>query len=181
MLATVALAWAGMIVGHVVSYVLAYPAEEEREAHLLVTGHGSFRFALMSLVAVIPAVLLVTVLRAVSSDHRPKILRTALVLAALQVPAFALLELVERDLSLAQALTDRAHVVGLVVQVLGALLSSVVIAMLFRGVRVLAARLRRAAFTAPESTPRPRRRETARRLILLVSARLRAPPLRLAA
>src|SRR5918992_264136 len=108
--------WAGVVAGHLGGYLLAIPGGERRSAHLEATGHGGFGM-LVTAAAVAGAVALLCTMvggRAERSRIRP--VQTTLLLAAVQVPAFLLLEVAERGYSPAAAVSDPSVVVGLGVQ-----------------------------------------------------------------
>jgi hypothetical protein len=108
-------AWVGLVAGHVVAYAVAYPSGAVRHAHLLLTGHGWMGPALLSLAATIPAVIAAAAVRTARAGPvatGP----TAIRLAAVQVPAFLLVEMAERH-DLGAALADPAVLAGLALQV----------------------------------------------------------------
>ncbi len=166
-------AWAGLVIGHLLAYALAYPEEGTRRAHLAATGHGWLDIVSLSLLAVIPAVLLLTTEGAIR--RRPAVTGWSR-LAALQVPAFLLIELAERGSAIGGAFTDPAVLLGLVLQ----LVVAGVAALLLRGFSVLVAavarprqareRAERARFPALPQIASPH-------LVRLVRSRRRAPPL----
>lgn len=178
---TAGLAWVGVVVGHLLAYVVAYPAEQVREGELEATGHGSFEFAIIAAIAIVPAVLVFAATSALSARRRPSVLRTALLLAPLQLVAFALLELLERDGSFTQALAEPAVLLGFAVQVVVALVSSLLLAGFCRAVRALAARDGGTHSFVETPLWRPVDFLVPSRLAFLVSTGRRAPPLPLAA
>lgn len=170
------IASAGVVVGHCLAYLLAYPPARARAAYLSSTGHGSFdRLVPIAAVgALVAAILLAR--RALAGGDAPPAPVTAAHLAAIQLPAFALLEAAERGFSWTAAATDPAVAVGLVLQVLLALGSALLVAPFVRAVRRIAGR--RVRLPQPTRALRPSRtRPFVGRAPHLASARRRAPPL----
>jgi hypothetical protein len=137
------LAAGGVVLGHLLAYVLAFPDDHERHEHLAATGHGSFQLLgllTLAVAGVCPVVLGAWALR----DGGGFPLRSAaLLLGCLQVPAFLLLELVERHLDLPLTLTDRGVLAGLVLQVVVALAITILLRAFVRAVQLTARLLRR--------------------------------------
>lgn len=170
------IASAGVVVGHCLAYLLAYPPAAARTAHLSSTGHGSFD-RLLPIAAV--GALLATILlarRALAGGDAPPAAATAARLAAIQLPAFALLEIAERGSSWTAAATDPAVVVGLMLQVLLAIGSALLVAPFVRVVRRIAGRRARRPDPVRALLPSRTRRLTGR-APHLARARRRAPPL----
>jgi hypothetical protein len=170
-------AWAGLVLGHLLAYALAYPEKGARRAHLAATGHGWLDLVSLSLLAVIPAVLLLTTASAIRG--RPAVTAWSR-LAALQVPAFLLIELAERGSAIGGAFSDPAVLLGMVLQ----LVVAGVAALLLRGFAVLVAavarrRHSRERIEGPDSPAMPRLAPP--HLLRLVRARRRAPPVPIAA
>jgi hypothetical protein len=171
-------AWAGLVLGHLLAYALAYPGEAARRSHLAGTGHGWLDVVTLSLLAVVPAVLALTAIRSLSAGSRGT---TWIRLAALQVPAFLLIEVAERGASFDRALTDPAVLLGLAVQVVVAAVAALLLRGFSRTVAAVAARRRPSrapsatapAVAAPDVEPP--------HLVRLVRSRRRAPPLPIAA
>lgn len=132
-------AWAGLVLGHLLAYALAYPDPVGRRAHLAGTGHGWLDLVTLSLLAVVPAVLALTAVRALRGGHGGA---TWLRLSALQVPAFLLIEVFERGSSIHRAFTDPAVLLGLMVQVVVAAVTALLLGGLGRAVAAVAGRLR---------------------------------------
>lgn len=173
---TIAAAWAGVVVGHLAACFLAYPSAEARHVHLAVSGHSWMGIAAASLSAVVPIILLSVGVRAVSG--RPwSGSALALRLVAIQVPAFLLLEVVERRGSLVRALTDPAVFIGLVLQPLVAVVTAWLLDLFGRAVLAVAARLRPPRRRVHPSPPRPVPATFAPRLRLTRPLGGRAPPL----
>jgi hypothetical protein len=171
-------AWAGLVLGHLLAYALAYPGEASRRAHLAGTGHGWLDVVTLSLMAVVPAVLALTAIRSLRDGSR----RTTWVrLASLQVPAFLLIEVAERGASFDRALTDPAVLLGLVVQVLVAAVAALLLRGFSRAVAAAAARVRSRRAPAPTGRGYTDPDLAPPHLLRLVRARRRAPPLPIAA
>jgi hypothetical protein len=171
------LAWSGVVLGHLCAYLLAYPAEAERATRLADTGHGSFPLLLVSALAAIPGILSLLAVRVMRGDRSPSLFSTAVWLAAIQVPAFLAMEFFERGLSLEQMVLEPAVLVGLVIQVLVAVISAVLVKTFVRAVVALTSRLRRLPRQAPARLLAPTMGHRPKRLVFLTSARRRAPPL----
>jgi hypothetical protein len=181
LLAIGGLAWSGVLLGHLLAYVLAHPAEAERSARLANSGHDSFPLLLISALAGIPAVLSLLAVRVIRGDRSPAFLSIALCLAAIQVPTFLAMEFFERGMSFERMLLEPAVSIGVGIQVLVAFISAVLVRTFVRAVGALTARRSRLLPAEPrarELTPVSHPR--ARRLDFLISAQHRAPPLSLA-
>ncbi len=174
---TVATAWIGVVAGHIVAYLLGYPSAGPRHAHLAVTGHSWVGLATASLLAVVPVVLLAVAVRAVRSEGSWSGSSLALRLIAIQVPAFALIEVLERQWSPGRTLADPAVFIGLVLQPLVAVLAAWLLDLFGKAVRAAVARLRRSLRRAPRSLPRRGLAQPRLRDELVLQARRRAPPL----
>jgi hypothetical protein len=175
-LLTVAAAWVGVVAGHIVAYLLAYPSAGPRHAHLAVTGHSWTGVATSSLLAVVPVVLLAAGLLAIRSKASWSGSSLAFRLMAVQVPALALIEVMERQWSVGATLADPAVFLGLVLQPLIAVLAAWALDLVGRAVRAVVERLRRSRREAPRPSPRPVLAQVRPRLRLLFPARRRAPP-----
>jgi len=149
-LASLPLALGGIVAGHALAYALAYPIRVVRDAHLEQTGHDGFSVLLLAGLLASGAAILSLGIRSI---RRAPASPGAWALLCLQVPAFALLELAERGFDASAFARDPAVVLGLLLQVVLA----VVIAALARGA-VAVGRL----FATPP--PRPAR---GRRTIML--------------
>lgn len=172
---TIACAWVGVVAGHLAACFLAYPSAEARHVHLAVSGHSWVGMAAASLSAAVPIILLSAGVRAVTG--RPwSGSGLALRLVSIQVPAFVLLEVVERRGSLTKALTDPAVFIGLVLQPLLAVVTAWLLDFFGRAVRAVAERLRLRPQRAPRSFPRPVLETIRPRLGLLLPIGRRAPP-----
>jgi hypothetical protein len=171
-------AWVGVVIGHLTAYLLAYPIEGARHYHLEVTGHSWVGMAAASALAIVPVVFLAVGIRALGSNDPWSRGGLAFRLAAVQVPAFAAIEVLERGGSVARTVSDPAVLIGLVVLPLVALLAAWLLGLLHRAVRaVLGARPPRRR-VAERSFPGPILTGVPPRLRLLLPARRRAPPLR---
>jgi hypothetical protein len=171
-----AVAWVGVVLGHVTAYLLAYPVEGPRHDHLASTGHTWVGVAEASLLALIPVILLTVMIRASRPRGSWSGSGLALRLAAVQVPAFSAIEIVERG-SVVRTVTDPAVLIGLALLPLVAVLAAWLLGLLHRAVRaVLGARSPRRRPSA-RSFPRPVLARVPPRLRLLLPTRRRAPPL----
>jgi hypothetical protein len=175
-LITVTTAWIGVVAGHIVAYLLGYPGAGPRHAHLAVTGHSWVGLATASLLAVVPVVLLAVAVRAVRTEGPWSGGSLALRLAVIQAPAFALIELLERQWSAGRTAADPAVFIGLVLQPLVAVIAAWILDLFRRTIRAVVSRLRRRRLAAPRSFPEPVLRQVPTRHRLLLPARRRAPP-----
>jgi hypothetical protein len=173
--------WTGLVLGHLLTYVVAYPDSRTRHLHLALTGHGWMELAAASLVAAIPAVLVLQAIRA-SRDPPAGPAGWLRRLVVAQAGGFAVVELVERHLSVVETATDPALLVGLVVQVLVAAVAALLLHAFGRAVHAVVTRSRFPNQPPAIPPPRPPLRDLpARRLSHLIRARRRAPPLSLPA
>jgi hypothetical protein len=165
-------AWAGLVIGHLLAYGLAYPEEGTRRAHLAATGHGWLDLATLSVLALIPAVLILTSFSGLRGRAPTS---TWMRLSALQVPAFLLIEVAERGTAVGEAFSDPAVLLGVGVQVLVAALA----ALLLRAVTaIMVAAAGPRVRTQSEPISPPALPELApSHLVRLVRSRRRAPPL----
>jgi hypothetical protein len=172
---TIAIAWVGVVLGHLAAYLLTYPSQYVRHVHLALTGHSWLGLAKGSVAAIVPVLILVVVVRALVSRRLwsgPRLVGTLL---AIQIPVFATIEAVERG-SVAGAAADPAVFVGLVLQVVLAVVAAWLIEALTRAVLAVARTLashhpRARSASAPALDEYPPRHD------LLLPARRRAPPL----
>lgn len=176
LLLTVAIAWTGVVGGHLVAYLLTYPSGGFRHVHLAVTGHSWLGFATASVLAMIPVILLAAGVHSLRASTGWSGRALSLRLAAIQVPAFLLIEIVEREWSLGRAVSDPAVLVGLILQPLVAVFAAWILELLGRAVRGIAALLRPRPDT-PRYLPRPGLRLDPPRRWVFLPARRRAPPL----
>jgi hypothetical protein len=174
--AVAGLAWGGTIMGHLLSYLLAYPEGPARTGHLAATGHGSFRVAVLTAVAALAIGAGLTVLRALRPRSSFVLRQLALTLAAIQLPGFAFLETAERGFDAAAAVGDPAVLVGLVLQPVLALVLAIAVVGLARSVRALFVTPRRAGRPSSQAEPPPPA-PFVDRLGFLRPRPLRAPPL----
>jgi hypothetical protein len=170
-------AWAGLVLGHFAAYLAAYPSRADRAAHLVATGHDWLATVAVSTV-VAGAVALAATIRGGLREGPGSPGRTAILLVSLQVPAFALIELAERGFDVAAASGDPGFLAGLIIQVAVGAGAAVLLDLIARGTRSVAARLRR-----PPVPVRPVRRAPPPSLLVapppdafLIGARRRAPP-----
>jgi hypothetical protein len=172
---TAATGWAGVVAGHLAACFLTYPNAHARHVHLESSGHGWVGLAVPSLLAVIPVVLLAAAIRAVEGSTWSGS-RLAFRLAAIQLPAFAVLELITGPGS-ERTPGDPAVFVGLALQPLVAVLSAWLLDLFGRAVRAVVVRRPATPRVTPRSFPRPALELPPSRLRFLLPARLRAPPL----
>jgi hypothetical protein len=169
---TVAIAWVGVALGHLAAYVLTYPNQTVRHIHLTITGHSWLGLATASLLAVIPVIVLAVVVRALRTGVAGP--AGALRLASIQVPAFGLVEILERG-SFEDAVADPAVFVGLALQIVFAVLGAWLVEVLGRAALAVACK-----FALPRGRDRSRARPhvgpSVPRLHLLSSVRRRGPP-----
>jgi hypothetical protein len=165
-------AWAGLVLGHLLAYAVAYPDDGIRQAHLAATGHGWLDLVTLSLLAVIPAVVVLTSASALRG--RPAGVTWSRI-AALQVPAFLLIEVAERGSAIGGAFSDPAVLLGIAVQ----LVVAAAAALLLRAVAaivVAAVRTRRVRTPARTAPPPVLHHLVPPYLVHLVRSRRRAPP-----
>jgi hypothetical protein len=171
-----AVAWVGVVLGHVTAYLLAYPVEGPRHDHLASTGHTWVGVAEASLLALVPVILLAVMIRASRPGGSWSVSGLALRLAAVQIPSFAAIEIFERG-SVVRTVTDPAVLIGLALLPLVAMLAAWLLGLLHCAVRaVLGARPPRLR-PSLRSFPRPVLASVPPRLRLLLPTRRRAPPL----
>ena len=175
-LLTIAIAWVGVVAGHASSYVLTYPANGLRHTHLAVTGHTWLGLAAASLIALIPVILLAIGMHAARSSAPWSGPRVALLLTAIQVPAFAAIESMERGWSVGEALSDPAVFVGLMLQPLLAVVATWALELLRRTVQAMVDRRRTLLREHAAPFPPPASGPPSTRYWLLWSSRRRAPP-----
>lgn len=167
----VGLAWSGVVVGHGVGYA----GENLGAPNLAATGHGSFSVALVSGIAILPAVLSLLAVRALNIGKPSEVLHPAAWLAGIQLPIFAVMELVERGMAVDVAVLDPSFLIGVVLQLLVVLVSSVLMAVLVRVLRSLVGPLCLRAGGGGERSRIPVDPYLSP-LVCLIAVRLRAPP-----
>jgi hypothetical protein len=171
---TIGIAWVGVVVGHLVAYLLTYPTQTVRHVHLQLTGHSWMGLAAVSLLAVIPVVVLAVAIRALRSPGSWTGPALVARLLTIQIPVFGAIEILERG-SVTAAAADPAAFVGLVLQVVFAVLAAWLVGVLTRVVLAVVRRFEspraRATSPAPPSVDAP-----PPRLELLFPSRRRAPP-----
>ena len=179
MLAVGGLAWVGMVTGHLLAYAVVYPRPSHRMEHLLATGHGTLPFHAICALSCAPAVLAVVGLLRLRGRAAPR--PTALWLAAMQILGFALVESIERGSSAGSLLGEPAFLLGLVLQVVIALLAAALIRVVARAVSMLLVRPE-ANEKAPQRIPSPAHGAArANPFTFLVCSPRRAPPVPVAA
>lgn len=112
-----ALTLPGLVLGHVLAYVIAYPSAPEKALHLGNHSHGPFPGIVLIAFLVLPLALGAAALHGLRSERRVPLWRTAVALGWLQCSAFTLLELVERGLHLTETITDPAVGIGALIQI----------------------------------------------------------------
>jgi hypothetical protein len=175
-LLTTAIAWVGVVIGHLAAYVLTYPAQGFRHIHLALSGHSWSGLATASLFAVVPVILLTVIVRSLRAGATWSGGALALRLAAIQVPAFLAIEVMERGWSVGRTISDPAVFVGLVLQPLVAVIAAWIVELLSRTVRAIATLLAPPPVAAPRSLPRPGLQVSPPRPWASFPSRLRAPP-----
>ena len=173
---TALLAWIGVVVGHLVAYLLTYPHQDSRHVHLDISGHEWLSLGTASLLAAIPVVLLMVALRSVRSGVPWTGPALALRLLVVQIPAFATIEVAERGWSVQEALLDPAVFVGLVLQPFLAVVAAWLLDLWHRAVRAIVVRLQTPRRSTARSFPCPDLETPPRRSRLLFPSRRRAPP-----
>lgn len=169
------MAWGGVVAGHLLAYAVAHPHPAIRHEQLAVTGHGSFH-AMLLLAALSSGLGLASAgVRSLRGRAVPRGSSTALVLAAIQIPAFALMDLAERGFSLSSFVTDPAVPLGLVLQVVFALVLSRLMRVVAWAVRSVTRGRRRSLRVADAAACRDDRAGP-RAADLIASRPLRAPP-----
>lgn len=145
-----ALAFSGVVAGHMGSYIASEPEPHHRELLLEETGHGSWwvigaALALAFLIGSIGAFVAHRLHRGGSPGARPQLVaHLSARLAPLQVAGFVILEATERTYagSLSQLLHERVFWVGIIVQILVAVLASLLFAVIGLAVEAILERLR---------------------------------------
>jgi hypothetical protein len=166
----------GIVVGHLLAYLAAFPASTERHAHLAATGHGSFESLVGLGIAAGALAVAAIAARSLRSTGGLDRRQTALILGPLQVAGFACLEISERGFSLAAAAADPAVVLGLAIQLAVAIAVAFLLAGLVCAVRAIAARFHRRFDRGASATSAPGRSVAVRPAALFAHAPRRAPP-----
>jgi hypothetical protein len=173
-LAVGGLAWVGMVAGHLLAYALVYPLPHDRMEHLAATGHGTLPLHAICALACAPAVITVVAILRLRQREAPR--PTAQWLAAIQILGFVLVESVERGSSAGSLLGDPAFLLGLVLQVVIALLAAGLVRVVTRAVSMLVSQPQ-ANGKAPRRIPSPAPGAVrADPLTFLVYSPRRAPP-----
>jgi hypothetical protein len=138
-----AFAVGGLLVGHAISYLIAVPDPYHRDLVLARTGHGYLptvaELALVMVLAAAASVVGRTLRRGAGPE--PSFASIAVRLAALQVVAFAGQEVTERlvaHVPLAELMRDHVLVIGLVTQVVVAVLGALILGLLSRAAATVA-------------------------------------------
>lgn len=174
---TATVAWVGVVIGHLVAYLVSYPTEGIRHVHLALTGHSWIGLATTSLLAAVPVLLVLVVVRSFRSKSPWAGGELALRLAAIQLPAFLAIEVIERQGSVARALSDPAVFLGLALQPLLVVLAAWVLDLVRRTVRTIVAWLAGRRFAKARPAPSTAPDHPAIRAWLLPPSRRRGPPL----
>lgn len=175
------LAAAGVLVAHGVAYLLAIPNPSLRQQVLESTGHGSRIFLIAAALGVAVAGLARLALGPPDDrvTGRGAFTFAAPRLAVLQVAGFALLEFTERwyaHADLAHTLAEPAVVIGLVLQIVAALVGSAIVRLLAAAICRLT-RLRGVTAARARDAARPRCRIWVPAVSLASGgATLRGPP-----
>jgi hypothetical protein len=131
-------------------------------------------------IAAVPGVVVIVALHAVRAERGLRALPTAGLLAAIQLPLFLGLEVLERVVAPEPFALEPAVGVGVLIQVAAVIVGTLVLAAVVHVARALkGARGKRSEATKPRGFPEVNRRPE--HLLLLISTRRRAPPLPLAA
>lgn len=179
------LAFAGLLIGHFISFLVVVPDAEVRHAVLEATGHGAHGLFVplaggALLAAVIGAAAHQLCYRGPGGRRGPRFVGLALGLWALQTGGFVALEVTERVLSAhapLELLHEPTFLVGLLVQAAIALLGAVLLVLLSASVAALRRLLARPT-SDPVPPPRPFVRiQAAARSIARSAWNLRGPPI----
>jgi hypothetical protein len=145
-LPTFCFAFVGLIVGHLLSYLIAFPDAARRDAVLAAAGHAYLHLAGDVAVVLAFAAVVTAMLRAAAErggTELPSGVRLAWRLGALQAGAFVAMEVGERLVSgsgLGELFADHLFGVGVVVQLVIASLGAILLRWLGRvAVRIAAA------------------------------------------
>ena len=184
-LSTIGLAFAGLIGGHAIGYAIAVPDVHHRAALVSATGHGYLPSASWASIVLGLAAVTAGVASGYVGRRRRTgagFSRTASRLVPVQAGAFLLLELFERLASGApvESFSLRLIVVGVLTQILVALLLAVVLVGLRRAGAMLG-REPRLALSQTITEGLPREEGPARGRLDRRTERARAPPLARAA
>jgi hypothetical protein len=183
-LPTFCFAFVGLIVGHLLSYLIAIPEAARRDAVLAESGHTYLHLAGDVAIVLAFAAVVTVGLRAAAgrgSTEMPSGVRLAWRLGALQAGAFVAMELGERLVSgtgFGELFTDHLFGIGIVVQLVIASVGALLLLWLGRVVVRIAAALARSPLRRPAGTTwiRPGSALAPRRAFAgIVTAR--APPL----
>jgi uncharacterized membrane protein required for colicin V production len=168
----------GLVLGHCMAYLLAYPSAEERAHHLQHTGHETIAMLTVAALFLLPVALGFAAMGGLRPGDRSTVHRMALRLAALQCAAFLALELTERGLHLTTTVTDPAVLVGTAIQLPVALGLAHLVAGFVLGLHQLIIRwqIRPMQLSPPKLTWSYRRPGPVCRTAFLLYVHERAPP-----
>jgi hypothetical protein len=175
----------GLLLGHTLSYALAVPDPHHRDLILSRTGHGYLPAAGQVAVMLVLAAVAAIIARAWSTRDRGQPERFCWIagtLAALQIGAFAVQEVLERVVAgapLGDLVRDHLLVTGIVAQVAVALVGAALLTWFARA----SARIVRTAVTQRIALPRPilaqalpARLDRPRGRLVVSARNVRAPP-----
>ena len=177
------LAFSGVILAHLLAYVLVAPDDHHRAELLESTGHGSWAIVVGLALAALVATLAGFALRVARRPAtRPPFWSCALRLAALQAIGFAGLETVERSLHQGlhpDILVEPVFLIGVVAQLVVAVVGAGLLTLFARAIQHLIARRRSSLPRRPAPAFAPVLRSVPpRRLIASGDGTLRGPPVR---
>jgi hypothetical protein len=177
---------AGLALSHWLAYLIAVPHAHERERLLEHTGHGYWPLAAAVAVSLGLVALVVTGSRAVAQARdadlgQPRLRQLVARLTGMQIPAFVLLEAIERLASGAADLDfalQAPFLVGLGVQLLVATVLGLFLSRFARAVARIARILLRGKLSIRSAAPLPSSQPAAMpaRLLGLAAVGVRAPP-----
>ncbi|MGH2673703.1 MAG: hypothetical protein ACRDQ2_08125 [Gaiellales bacterium] len=168
----VGLAWTGVVLGHLVGY-----AGHRLGAPLVPAGgHGSFSVAFVAGIAILPAVLTLLSVRALRVWRGSGVLRLIAGMVGIQLPIFVVMELVERGMALDPTLLDPTFTIGIVIQMLVVLVSTVLVGVLVRVLRSIVGRPLRTDGARARQRSRPPVGPDLSHFVFLIAVRRRAPP-----
>lgn len=174
MAGVVGLAWTGVFLGHGVGY-----AGHSLGAPVFPTGHGSFSVALVSGIAIVPAVVSLLTVRALPAWRPSGILLVTAWLAGVQLSIFVVMELVERGMAIDVAVLDPSFQIGIVIQVLVALVSAALVGVVVRVFRSIIGRRPHVRGAGRRHRSRVPVGPDLSHFVFLIAVRRRAPPLSL--
>jgi hypothetical protein len=175
-LAVAGLAWIGIALGHLVTCMVMHHDHDSMFPPM----HSWVPFGVVLAIAAVPGVVVLTARHALRAGRSFRALPTVRLLAGIQLPLFLALEVLERVVAPGPFALEPGILVGVLIQVAAVVVGALVLAAVVHVVRALkgSPRERSEATKAHRLPPVNRRPE---HLLLLISARRRAPPLSLAA